>query len=102
MNGLRAEDAESYYPRRGSLESEYSILPTHDSESEQLFFKEHVRTGSKDSNISAYARRKSRAAARPETKVGFASVTRLTFHDCRLTLGISSRCFTVLRDRLRG
>ncbi|KAL5511529.1 hypothetical protein ACEPAH_4746 [Sanghuangporus vaninii] len=69
VNGLRAEDAESYYPRRGSLDSEYSNLPTHDSESEQLFFKEHERTGSKDSNISTYARRKSRVAARPETKV---------------------------------
>ena len=71
MNGLRADDAESFYPRRGSLDSEYSTMPPHDTDNEQLFFKEHARTGSKSSSISNYSRRKVVTAPRPETKVLF-------------------------------
>lgn len=46
-------------------------MPPHDGENEQLFFKEHARTGSKSSSISNYSRRKVVTAPRPETKVLF-------------------------------
>lgn len=71
MNGLRSDDAESFYPSRGSLDSEYSAMPPHDGDSEQLFFKDHTRTGSNSSNVSKFAKRKSQVAGRPETKVSF-------------------------------
>ncbi|EJD05954.1 uncharacterized protein FOMMEDRAFT_132375 [Fomitiporia mediterranea MF3/22] len=79
VNGLRADDVESIYQRRGSVDSDYSSMPLQDSESEQLFFKEHARTGSKGSNISIsnFARRKSQQAARPETKVFHSSSTHI-------------------------
>lgn len=70
VNGLRADDAESFYPRRGSFESELSTSAQHDvNGSEQLFFKEHVRTGSKGSIVSNPGRRRSQMPVRPETKV---------------------------------
>ncbi|KAI5124490.1 hypothetical protein M0805_003017 [Coniferiporia weirii] len=73
VNGLRADDAESIYPRRGSLDSEYSSVPPNDGDTEQLFFKEHMRTGSKGSSVSNFAKRRSQAANRPETKVFYSS-----------------------------
>ena len=68
VDGLRADDAESVYPRRSSFQSEFSA-GAHDSDGEQLFFKEHARTGSKGSNRSGLFRRKTTGPARPETKV---------------------------------
>lgn len=75
VNGLRADDAESFYPRRGSFESELSTSAPHDvSGGEQLFFKEHARAGSKGSVTSNFGRRRSQIAARPETKVSYSSI----------------------------
>jgi serine/arginine repetitive matrix protein 2 len=70
VNGLRDDDDdESYYGNRASFVSEYSVR----DEGVQVFFKEHGRTGSKDSQ-SSFLSRKSRKKAtqgekRPETKV---------------------------------
>ncbi|THH08210.1 hypothetical protein EW145_g2856 [Phellinidium pouzarii] len=77
VNGLRADDSESFYPRRGSLDSEFSSMPPHDGDAEQLFFKEHARTGSKGSSVSNFAKRKSHVANRPETKVFYSSSTHI-------------------------
>jgi serine/arginine repetitive matrix protein 2 len=68
VNGLRDEDEESYYGNRASFVSEYSVR----DEGVQLFFKEHGRTGSKDSQSSFLSRKKATptsAQKRPETKV---------------------------------
>lgn len=73
VNGLRGEDTESIYQRRISAASELSAY-TPDGEVEQLFFKEHVRTGSKGSTNSFLSRKRNPAPGkvdqRPETKVG--------------------------------
>ena len=70
MNGLRADDAESLFQHRVSFSSEFTG-GAHDSDGEQLFFKEHTRNASKSSSISGFARKKtaSPALTRPETKV---------------------------------
>ena len=66
VNGLRDEDDESYYGNRASFVSEYSVR----DEGVQLFFKEHGRTGSKDSQSSFLSRKKpTLAQKRPDTKV---------------------------------
>lgn len=70
MNGLRADDAESIYQPRASFASEFSG-GAHESDGEQLFFKEHTRNISKGSNSSNFVRGKAVAQTtnRPETKV---------------------------------
>jgi len=66
VNGLRDEDDESYYGNRASFVSEYSVR----DEGVQLFFKDHGRTGSKDSQSSFLSRKKATLAQkRPDTKV---------------------------------
>jgi hypothetical protein len=71
VNGLRDEDEESYYGNRASFVSEYSVR----DEGMQVFFKEHGRTGSKDSQSSFLSRKKStQASKRPETKVSWGIV----------------------------
>lgn len=70
VNGLRADDAESIFQHRVSFSSEFSG-GAHDSDGEQLFFKEHTRNASKGSNMSNFVRKKTASPAlnRPETKV---------------------------------
>jgi serine/arginine repetitive matrix protein 2 len=67
VNGLRDDDEESYW-NRTSFVSEHSVR----DEGVQVFFREHGRTGSKDSQ-SSFLSRKSRKATqgekRPDTKV---------------------------------
>lgn len=65
MNGLRDDDAESFYDNRASFTSEYS------AEGVRVFFKEHARKTSKSSNTSLLSRKKQpgTASQRPETKV---------------------------------
>jgi len=75
VNGLRADDADSIYQRRVSVNSEFSGVG-HDSGAEQLFFKEHTRNASKSSSVSNLVRRKTtgtHTANRPETKVFYSS-----------------------------
>ena len=70
VNGLRDDDAESFYGDRASFYSEYSVK---DNDNVKLFFKEHERKTSKGSINSFLTRKKSvqqpKATARPETKV---------------------------------
>ncbi len=65
MNGLRDDDADSFYDNRASFTSEYS------AEGVRVFFKEHARKTSKSSNTSLLSRKKQpgTASQRPETKV---------------------------------
>jgi serine/arginine repetitive matrix protein 2 len=64
VNGLRDDDEESFYGNRASFVSEYS------NDGMQVFFKEHGRTGSKDSQTSFLSRKKAtQGPKRPETKV---------------------------------
>ena len=66
VNGLRDDDEESFYGNRTSFVSEYSVR----DDGVQMFFKEHGRTGSKDSQSSFLSRKRpSQAQKRPETKV---------------------------------
>ena len=66
VNGLRDDDAESFYDNRASFASEYS-----GEGGFRVFFKEHGRKGSKGSNTSLLSRKKHQASTsqRPETKV---------------------------------
>ncbi|KAI0071815.1 hypothetical protein K474DRAFT_1686903 [Panus rudis PR-1116 ss-1] len=67
VNGLRDNDAESFYGDRASFTSEYSLR---DNDGVQVFFKEHGRKSSKGSNISFMSKKKlSRQGPRPETQV---------------------------------
>ena len=68
VNGLRDDDEESFYGNRASFVSEYSLR---DNEGVQVFFKEHGRKGSKDSQASSFLSRKkpTQGSKRPETKV---------------------------------
>jgi hypothetical protein len=67
VNGLRDDDEESFYGNRASFVSEYSLR---DNDGVQVFFKEHGRTGSKDSQASFLSRKKTpQGPKRPETKV---------------------------------
>lgn len=78
VNGLRDDDAESFYPNRASFVSEYSFREP-SSEGVQLFFKEHGRKTSKDSNSSFLSRRKTQQGPRrPETKVAIVRFSRAT------------------------
>lgn len=69
VNGLRDDDAESFYDNRQSFASEYS------GDGVKVFFKEHGRKSSKSSNASFVSRKKQQqplatsASQRPETKV---------------------------------
>jgi hypothetical protein len=65
--GLRDDEEESFYGNRSSFVSEYSLR----DEGVQAFFKEHGRTGSKDSQSSFLSRKKATQASskRPDTKV---------------------------------
>ena len=66
MNGLRDDDAESFYDSRRSFASDYS------GEGVKVFFKEHGRKGSRGSNASFLSRKKHlqpSSSNRPETKV---------------------------------
>ncbi|KAI0086622.1 hypothetical protein BDY19DRAFT_995640 [Irpex rosettiformis] len=69
VNGLRDDDAESFYDNRTSFTSEYS------AEGVRVFFKEHARKSSKSSTTSLLSRKKQQGSAsqRPETKVFFSS-----------------------------
>jgi hypothetical protein len=69
VNGLRDDDAESFYGNRTSFLSEYSMRET-GNDGVQVFFKEHSRKVSKDSGDSYVSRRKTQQSPkRPETKV---------------------------------
>lgn len=67
VNGLRDDDAESFYESRRSFASDYS------GEGVKVLFKEHARKGSRGSNISFLSKKKHLQAppapTRPETKV---------------------------------
>lgn len=64
VNGLRDDDAESFYDNRASFASEYS------GDGVKVFFKEHGRKTSKSSNSSFLSRKKQPSSSlRPETKV---------------------------------
>jgi hypothetical protein len=68
VNGLRDDDEESYHWNRASFVSEHSVR----DEGVQVFFREHGRTGSKDSQSSFLSRRSRKAAQgekHPDTKV---------------------------------
>jgi serine/arginine repetitive matrix protein 2 len=73
VNGLRDEDAESFYDNRASFASEYS------GEGVKVSFKEHGRKSSKSSNTSFVSRKAMKpsssasASQRPETKVRIAT-----------------------------
>jgi serine/arginine repetitive matrix protein 2 len=66
--------------------SEYSVR----DEGMQVFFKEHGRTGSKDSQSSFLSRKKStQASKRPDTKVSW---------DLQIQMGLGFRCSITRRQ----
>lgn len=94
VNGLRDDDEESFYGNRASFVSEYSLR----DESVQVFFKEHGRTGSKDSQSSFLSRKKATQASskRPETKVFFSSSAQIGRLIDNLSHGADSGSFNIL------
>ncbi|KAI0060804.1 hypothetical protein BV25DRAFT_1827349 [Artomyces pyxidatus] len=95
VNGLRDDDAESFYGNRASFVSEYSLRDA--SEGVQLFFKEHGRKASKDSNTSFLSRRKTTQGQpkRPETKVFFSSSTQIGRLIDNLSQGTDAGSFNI-------
>jgi hypothetical protein len=93
VNGLRDDDEESFYGNRASFVSEYSLR----DEGVQVFFKEHGRTGSKDSQSSFLSRKKAtQAAKRPDTKVFFSSSAQIGRLIDNLSHGADSGSFNIL------
>ncbi|EIN07813.1 hypothetical protein PUNSTDRAFT_45295 [Punctularia strigosozonata HHB-11173 SS5] len=102
VNGLRDDDGdEGFYGDRLSFASEYSL---HDSsEGVQLFFKEHARTGSKDSNASYLSRKSKKGPAnRPETKVFYSSPTQIARLIEKMSQGVDSGSFNIMPTSARG
>lgn len=94
VNGLRDDDEESFYGNRASFVSEYSLR---DNEGVQVFFKEHGRKGSKDSQASFLSRKKpTQGAKRPETKVFFSSSAQIGRLIDNLSHGAESGSFNIL------
>ncbi|KAA1471322.1 hypothetical protein DENSPDRAFT_837290 [Dentipellis sp. KUC8613] len=101
VNGLRDDDAESFYGNRASFLSEYSFKEG-SAEGVQVFFKEHGRKASKESNNSYISRRKtfqSQGAKRPETKVFFSSSTQIGRLIDNLSQGMESGSFNIIPSR---
>ncbi|KAI0259943.1 hypothetical protein BC834DRAFT_590323 [Gloeopeniophorella convolvens] len=93
VNGLRDDDEESFYGNRASFVSEYSLR----DEGVQVFFKEHNRTGSKDSQASFLSRRKTlQNPKRPETKVFFSSSAMIGRLIDNLSSGAEAGSFNIL------
>lgn len=94
VNGLRDDDEESSYGNRASFVSEYSLR----DEGVQVFFKEHGRTGSKDSQSSFLSRKKATQASskRPDTKVFFSSSAQIGRLIDNLSHGADSGSFNIL------
>lgn len=83
MNGLRDDDAESFYGNRASFASEYSLKESN-NEGVQVYFKDHGRSGSKGSVSSFLSRKKQQSAPannRPETKVSISLGVAATMTD---------------------
>ncbi|KAI0253857.1 hypothetical protein BJV78DRAFT_134414 [Lactifluus subvellereus] len=100
VNGLRDDDEESFYGNRASFVSEYSLR---DNEGVQVFFKEHGRTGSKDSQASFLSRRKTpQGPKRPETKVFFSSSTQIGRLIDNLSQGAEAGSFNILPTAHNG
>ncbi|THH16460.1 hypothetical protein EW146_g4182 [Bondarzewia mesenterica] len=96
VNGLRDDDAESFYANRASFVSEYSFREP-SSEGVQLFFKEHGRKTSKDSNSSLLSRRKTaQGPKRPETKVFFSSSAQIGRLIDNLSQGLEAGSFNIV------
>jgi len=95
VNGLRDDDDESVYGNRASFVSEYSVR---DNEGVQVFFKEHGRKGSKDSQASFLSRKKptTQGSKRPETKVFFSSSTQIGRLIDNLSHGAEAGSFNIL------
>ncbi|TFY79300.1 hypothetical protein EWM64_g4710 [Hericium alpestre] len=99
VNGLRDDDTESYYGNRASFRSEYSFR---DNDGVQVFFKDHGRKTSKDSNASYLSRRKtyqSQAPKRPETKVFFSSSQQIGRLIDNLSQGMEAGSFNIIPSR---
>jgi serine/arginine repetitive matrix protein 2 len=93
VSGLRDDDEDSSYGNRASFVSEYSLR----DEGVQVFFKEHGRTGSKDSQSSFLSRKKAtQGPKRPETKVFFSSSTQIGRLIDNLSHGAESGSFNIL------
>jgi len=100
VNSLRDEDVESIYPSasRASISSEYS-MPRENSDGIQLFFKEHKKSMSKESNSSASSRRRptpATTALRPETKVFYSSSNQIARLIENISRGMDSGSFNIL------
>ncbi|KAH9063722.1 hypothetical protein EDB83DRAFT_2519878 [Lactarius deliciosus] len=94
VNGLRDDDEESFYGNRASFVSEYSLR---DNEGVQVFFKEHGRKGSKDSQASFVSRKKpAQGPKRPETKVFFSSSAQIGRLIDNLSHGAEAGSFNIL------
>lgn len=94
VNGLRDDDEESFYGNRASFVSEYSLR---DNEGVQVFFKEHGRKGSKDSQASFLSRKKTtQSSKRPETKVFFSSSAQIGRLIDNLSQGAEAGSFNIL------
>ncbi|KAH9038984.1 hypothetical protein EDB85DRAFT_2141550 [Lactarius pseudohatsudake] len=94
VNGLRDDDEESFYGNRASFVSEYSLR---DNEGVQVFFKEHGRKGSKDSQASFVSRKKpAQGSKRPETKVFFSSSAQIGRLIDNLSQGAEAGSFNIL------
>jgi len=101
VNGLRDDDEESIYGNRASFVSEYSLR---DNDGVQVFFKEHGRTGSKDSQASFLSRKKTtpQGPKRPETKVFFSSATQIGRLIDNLSQGAEAGSFNILPTARNG
>jgi len=100
VNGLRDDDAESFYGNRASFASEYSLKESN-SEGVQVYFKDHGRSSSKGSASSFISRKKQPAQSvnRPETKVFFSSSAHIGRLIENLSKGLDSGSFNILPNR---
>ncbi|KAJ3554462.1 hypothetical protein NM688_g3099 [Phlebia brevispora] len=100
VNGLRDDDAESFYDNRRSFASDYS------GEGVKVLFKEHGRKGSKGSTTSFLSRKKqlqpSSSANRPETKVFFSTSAQIGRLIESLSRDLDAGSFNITPDHAHG
>ncbi|KII89004.1 hypothetical protein PLICRDRAFT_160024 [Plicaturopsis crispa FD-325 SS-3] len=100
VNGLRDDDLESNFGSRASFASEYSLRDT-SADAVQVFFKDHTRKTSKDSNSSYVSRSKKLAppgAHRPETKVFYSSSAQIGRLIENMSQGMEAGSFNIMPD----
>jgi len=97
VNGLRDDDADSFYGNRASFASEYSLKESN-SEGVQVYFKDHGRAPSRGS-VGSLVSRKKQPTQRPETKIFFSSSAHIGRLIENLSKGLDSGSFNILPNR---